>query len=279
MKFKKLLFILLTFIVPNIIYGTEQGSALNIAEQVEKNLIYSKEIIRNPEDDIIINRGKWDKQMLEEADNISQDKKIEVKAQKVKEDKRLTALKQKAYDAINIGQYEIAVKLYKQVLEKDRKDTYAILGLATAYQYLGDYLQAKPLFLDIIDKFPDDQQIMANLLNIMIQESPYEAVYLISNIADKNTNSHLFQAQASLAYTKIKNYDKAIDYIEKALSLDNNNVEYKYNLAVLYDLTGNLTQAKNLYTDVLDYYASNNNIIYNLPVEEVKRRVELLSLK
>lgn len=279
MKFKKLLFILLTFIVPNIIYGTEQGSALNIAEQVEKNLIYSKEIIRNPEDDIIINRGKWDKQMLEEADNISQDKKIEVKAQKVKEDKRLTALKQKAYDAINIGQYEIAVKLYKQVLEKDRKDTYAILGLATAYQYLGDYLQAKPLFLDIIDKFPDDQQIMANLLNIMIQESPYEAVYLISNIADKNTNSHLFQAQASLAYTKIKNYDKAIDYIEKALSLDNNNVEYKYNLAVLYDLTGNLTQAKNLYTDVLDYYASNNNIIYNLPVGEVKRRVELLSLK
>ena len=279
MKFKKLLFIVLTFIVPNIIYGTEQGSALNIAEQVEKNLIYSKEIIRNPEDDIIINRGKWDKQMLEEADNISQDKKIEVKAQKVKEDKRLTALKQKAYDAINIGQYEIAVKLYKQVLEKDRKDTYAILGLATAYQYLGDYLQAKPLFLDIIDKFPDDQQIMANLLNIMIQESPYEAVYLISNIADKNTNSHLFQAQASLAYTKIKNYDKAIDYIEKALSLDNNNVEYKYNLAVLYDLTGNLTQAKNLYTDVLDYYASNNNIIYNLPVEEVKRRVELLSLK
>ena len=279
MKFKKLLFILLTFIVPNIIYGTEQGSALNIAEQVEKNLIYSKEIIRNPEDDIIINRGKRDKQMLEEADNISQDKKIEVKAQKVKEDKRLTALKQKAYDAINIGQYEIAVKLYKQVLEKDRKDTYAILGLATAYQYLGDYLQAKPLFLDIIDKFPDDQQIMANLLNIMIQESPYEAVYLISNIADKNTNSHLFQAQASLAYTKIKNYDKAIDYIEKALSLDNNNVEYKYNLAVLYDLTGNLTQAKNLYTDVLDYYASNNNIIYNLPVGEVKRRVELLSLK
>ena len=270
---------MLTFIVPNIIYGTEQGSALNIAEQVEKNLIYSKEIIRNPEDDIIINRGKWDKQMLEEADNISQDKKIEVKAQKVKEDKRLTALKQKAYDAINIGQYEIAVKLYKQVLEKDRKDTYAILGLATAYQYLGDYLQAKPLFLDIIDKFPDDQQIMANLLNIMIQESPYEAVYLISNIADKNTNSHLFQAQASLAYTKIKNYDKAIDYIEKALSLDNNNVEYKYNLAVLYDLTGNLTQAKNLYTDVLDYYASNNNIIYNLPVGEVKRRVELLSLK
>ena len=279
MKFKKILFILLTFIVPNIIYGTEQGSALNIAEQVEKNLIYSKEIIRNPEDDIIINRGKWDKQMLEEADNISQDKKIEVKAQKVKEDKRLTALKQKAYDAINIGQYEIAVKLYKQVLEKDRKDTYAILGLATAYQYLGDYLQAKPLFLDIIDKFPDDQQIMANLLNIMIQESPNEEVYLISNIDDKNTNSHLFQAQASLAYTKIKNYDIAIDNIEKALSLDNNNVEYKYNLAVLYDLTGNLTQAKNLYTDVLDYYASNNNIIYNLPVGEVKRRVELLSLK
>lgn len=117
---------------------------------------------------------------------------------------------------------------------------------------------------------------MANLLAIITDKTPYEAVYLLSNIADKNTNSPLIQAQASVAYSKIKNYKKAIDYIKKAIELDQNNLEYRYNLAVLYDLDKNYNQAKFLYNELLVFYSSNPENNYNLPLNEIQDRVNTL---
>lgn len=260
-------------------YSTESNTPLNVVEQVEKNLIYSKEIIKEDDaNNILIQRGGWDQNDTQELESVTaqKKKKTKIKVTEVKEDKRLIALKRKAFNAMNLGQYEVAVYLYKQVLKQDENDTYAMLGLATAYQYLGQYIQAKPLYMKVLEIFPQDQQVMVNLLSIIINETPYESVYLLSSMADKNMDSPLIQAQASIAYTKVKNYQRAIDYIKRAIELDQNNLEYKYNLAVLYDLNNNYDQAKFLYNELLSFYATNPETTYNLPLKEIQDRLNAL---
>ena len=256
-------------------YATEEGSSLDVVEQVEKNLIYSKEVIKPEKSDIIIKKGGWDEddtKKIEEANN-PENKKIKTEVNKSTDDTRILALKRKAFDAISVKQYEIAVKLYKDVLKIDKNDVYAKLGLATAYQYLGQYKQAKPLYLEVMEVFPTDQQVMANLLAIVSNETPYEAVYLLSNIADRNLTSPLIQAQTSIAYSKIENYKKAIEYLTRAIELDEDNLEYRYNLAVLYDLNKNYSQAKNMYKALLSMGDIDK---YNLPVKDIQDRIRFL---
>lgn len=256
-------------------YATEEGSSLGVVEQVEKNLIYSKEVIKPEKSDIIIKKGGWDEddtKKIEEANN-PENKKIKTEVNKSTDDTRILALKRKAFDAINVKQYEIAVKLYKDVLKIDKNDIYAKLGLATAYQYLGQYKQAKPLYLEVMEVFPTDQQVMANLLAIVSNETPYEAVYLLSNIADRNLTSPLIQAQTSIAYSKIENYKKAIEYLIRAIELDEDNLEYRYNLAVLHDLNKNYSQAKNMYKSLLSMGDIDK---YNLPIKDIQDRIKFL---
>lgn len=257
----------------------ENTNSLGVVQKVEENLIYSKEV-EKPQDpgEIIIKKGGWDESTTTTLDNVTANKNnspISAEVVKQKEDKEIIAMKRKAFDAMNFNQYEVAVKIYKEILEKDKNDAYANLGLATAYQYLSQSPQAKPLLIQATKDFPTDQQIAANLLSIVIDESPYEAVYLVSSIADQNKTSPIFQAQASLAYTRVKNYDKAMEYIEKAIKLDDTNLEYQYNLAVLYDLKGEDSRARYLYTQLLTY-PDNPNSNFVLPRTEIQYRINAL---
>lgn len=272
---KKFRFLLILLFFTSNSYSAEKDSSLDVVEQVEKNLIYSKEVLKPEQSDLIIKKGGWteqDTKKLEET-NVETAKKISATTMKSTDDTRALALKRKAFDAINAGQYEIAVKLYKEVLQSKKDDVYAKLGLATAYQYLGQYVQAKPLYIDVLEVFPTDQQVMANLLAIVSNETPYEAIYLLSSIADKNLTSPLIQAQTSIAYSRVQNYDKAIQYIQRAIDLDSKNLEYQYNLAVLYDLSKDYEHAKSLYKDLL---ASSNVDNYNLPIKDIQDRIAIL---
>ncbi|HSQ97867.1 MAG TPA: tetratricopeptide repeat protein [Rickettsiales bacterium] len=272
---KKFYFLFIFLFVSFNSYSTEKDSSLDVVEQVEKNLIYSKEVLKPEQADVIIKKGGWTEQDTKKLENtnVESAKKINATITKSKDDIRDLALKRKAFDAINAGQYEIAVKLYKEVLRSNKKDVYAKLGLATAYQYLNQYIQAKPLYIDVLEVFPTDQQVMANLLAIISNETPYEAIYLLSSIADKNLTSPLIQAQTSIAYSRVKNYARAIEYIQRAIDLDSKNLEYQYNLAVLYDLSKDYDKAKSLYKDLL---TSSNIDNFNLPIKDIKDRIEIL---
>lgn len=276
---KRHYFTLILLFTPLFAFGENVDSSLDIVEKVEQNLIYSKEVERSDMgENVIIKKGAWtqeDSQKFQET-GLSE-KKIVTKVKKQSNDSKSLELKRKAYDAMSVGQYEIAVKLYKDAIKLNKNDTYAVLGLATAYQYLGEYNKAKPLYVKVVEAFPEDQQVMANLLAIVTDETPYEAVYLLSNIADQNRSSALMQAQASIAYAKVNNYPKAIEYIIRAIELDNLNLEYKYNLAVYYDVIKDYTKARSMYNDILFYAMQNQDNQYNIPLREVQERLNVLN--
>jgi tetratricopeptide (TPR) repeat protein len=260
-------------------YAEDTADSINIIEHVEKSLIYSKEL-QKPKagDSVVIKRGGWtedDTDAFEADFSAEQEKKIQATISQTKEDTRAVTLKRKAYDALNIGHIEIAAELYKQILKKDKDNGYALLGLATSYHQLGQYRQAKPIYMRLLNVFPGDEQIIANLLAIVTEETPYEAVYLLSALAEKNPNSPLIQAQTSIAYSNVGKYKKGIKYLRKAIMMDPQNIQYRYNLAVLYDMMEDYTQATIVYKEVL-IYARSNDMTAQIPYRQIQDRINIL---
>ena len=129
--------------------------------------------------------------------------------------------------------------------------------------------------MELLPIFPNSEQLISNLLSIIIQESPYEAIYLLPALADKYNNSAVIQAQTSVAFSTVERYKEAIEYIRKAISLNENNVEYKYNLAVLYDITKDYDKAYSAYKEVYNYIKNNQN--YSISPKVIEDRIKTLN--
>jgi lipopolysaccharide assembly protein B len=161
-----------------------------------------------------------------------------------------------AYNAALIGQYEVSIELYKQVLSLDPKSFYAKFSLAVVYQKIGQFRQAKTLYYQLLKSNPEKQEeIIGNILAILIEESPRDALYLLSRLTLQNPKSAYVFAQAAVAYEKLKNYEQAINLLQKAASIDAKNLGYKYNLAVIYDKIGQYEKAIELYSDIVKNYS------------------------
>ena len=82
-------------------------------------------------------------------------------------------------------------------------------------------------------------------------------------------------AQLGLAYEKLENYDLAAEYLEKAKFIDSDNLEYIYNLAVIYDKMEESEKALKSYKIVIRNYSDDYN---SIPISLVKDRVKFLKI-
>ncbi len=175
-----------------------------------------------------------------------------------------------AYNAALTGQYEAAIELYKQVLSIEPDNSYDKFSLAVVYQKIGQFRQAKTLYYQLLKTNPTNQEeIIGNLLSVLVEESPRDAVYLLSRLTVQNPGSAYIFAQAAVAYDRIKNYDQAIILLQKAISIDPTNADYQYNLAVIYDKTSQFQKALDMYANVEQNYSDGNS---SVPIEQVRKR-------
>jgi tetratricopeptide (TPR) repeat protein len=256
-----------------IVKNSNYNDSLFIVNKIENNLTHSKKTKKNNDAFISIKKGSWDDNNVVEVEQKEFEMKKTSKKQNVEsvlteKAKEIKSLRDKAYVAVQSGDYEAGVVYYKKALEKDEGDNFTKLSLATTYHAMGQYKQAKPLYLELVDVFPQSEQIVSNLLSIMIQESPYEAVYLIPSIAERHQDSAIIQAQMGVAFASVEKYLEAIKYTQKALAIDPYNVDFKYNLALFYDLNKNYKEAKKLYNEVLT-----DNISDKVKVNNIKKRL------
>ena len=267
-------------VVKSTNYDTNSKN-LDIISKIEQNLLYNVKSNDKLNRKIEITKGSWSNEDLKES-VVKKDFKITKTSKKVEEfdvekterDNKIANLKDRAYQAIQLKEYEIAIKLYKEALKLNNKDNFTKLSLATTYHILGQYAQAKPIYIELLPVFPNSEQLISNLLSIIIQESPYEAIYLLPALANKYSNSAVIQAQTSIAFSSVERYNEAIKYIKNAIYLNEDNVEYKYNLAVLYDITKDYNKAYTSYKDVYNSIRSNPNS--SISVKAVEDRIKTI---
>ena len=284
----RLIILVLSFVFFQINFSLAENIFDNssIAKDIEKSLLFDKQA--QEQFDIYANESPLSKETVksiivgikEKPEDAKKSKKDKEKDKQSELDIAVTdrtkinyKLKEKeklAYNAVLAGQYEIAIELYKSVLAKDPKNNYSKYALATVYQKLGQYRQSKTLYQDLLKQDPENkQEIINNIIAIMIEETPREASYLLARLSQQNPDSAFICANAALANEKIGNYNKAIEYYQKAVIIEPENSGFYYNLAVLHDKTKQ-------YAKAIDYYnltVKNYNNDPAISISEVQNRI------
>lgn len=268
-------------------FADDYVSTTEIIKQIEKSLIFDKDSREkidfyhnkdSKKSDFIIKADGGGEDQDDDTKNESENK-IAITAADPKSDNLDMREKEKlAYNATLIGQYEVAIELYKKILDSEPDNNYAKFSLATVYQKIGQFRQAKTIYYNLLKNNPENQdEIIGNLLAIMVEESPRDAIYLLSRLSIQNPKSPNILAHAAIAYDKVKNYDQAISLLQKAIALDSNNLDYQYNLAVIYDKTAQYDKALEFYSNVAKSYSDNSSD--NIKIELVQKRIETIRNK
>lgn len=252
-------------------------STNQIMQEIEKTLLFSSKKTTPTSNNFYQSETTSD---VVDNDSANEDD-VDVSEKSTKSKKSHLTVNQKqtvAYNALNSGQYEVAIALYKQVLAVNKHDDYTKFALAATYQRLGQFKQAKALYYELLKAGAKNRsEIINNLLSIIVEESPREAIYLLSKLATDNPDSAYIFAECGMAYSNVKNYDQAIYFLNRAIYLDPKNNEYKFNLAVVYDYAGDYEKALMFYQEALTNYNQQQDL--NLPVATIHKRIDSIKNK
>lgn len=165
-----------------------------------------------------------------------------------------------AYEALRVGQYESAIKYYQQVLEYNPENIKAIFGIATAYQLIKDYENAKEQYLKIIKIDQNFTAAINNYIILVANEDPEKSVKKLQELYRYNPGYPAIPAQLGSIYFKQGDLRKSAELYFAALKLAPENIDYKYNLAVILDNSNEYSDAANFYKMLLDEAAKGEKL-------------------
>ena len=256
----------------------ETVSTLEAVDQIQKTLLFSDKASR-------VRAVKKESLNIDHSDNQfnKSDINILITDPSSKTNQQVEQKQKLAHSALVAGQYEVAVELYKQILKSDPKNKYASFSLATCYHKLGQYKQAKTIYYQLLKyEWPDAQtkdELIGNLIDVIVEESPNDAVYLMDKLSSQNPNSAYILAGAAMSYDRINKPDQAILLLKRAINIDPKEIKYKFNLAIIYDKMADYQNALKYYQDVVGNYISSDNLENSIPLEQVRQRIEFIKNK
>jgi tetratricopeptide (TPR) repeat protein len=281
-KLKFLLVILALICGASVVSAATSDDSISTSraiDEIERALTYSdKKKFRAVDDNSELMVSKNAPTPSTDANDAS---KLEIDAQDPEINQKSVERVKLAYDAMVIGQYEVAMEYYKRVLASEPKNQYAQFGLAVCYHKLGQYKQAKNLYYKLLKSdYENKDEVIGNMLELIVEESPNDAVYILAKLSAGNPSSSYILARSAMSYDKINKTNQAILLLNRAVELEPDNLQYKFNLAVIYDKNENYQSALGFYQDVINGYSQKNGTDDSgIPIAQVKQRIEYIKNK
>ncbi len=183
-------------------------------------------------------------------------------------DARLSAARR----ALSEGRYATALEMFQDLRSDKPKDSRVLMGLAIAYQRSGDTASALKTYEKTLKRDPKNLDALTNMLGVLRKESPRFAADKLQQLRGSYPGNAGVAGQLGSAYGDLNEYGKAIKYLNIASSLDDKNVGYIFNRAVIYDRMGKKSSAAHLYREALNlYYAGDYKGV--IPVKQIKKRL------
>ena len=156
-----------------------------------------------------------------------------------------------AYQALMGGDNATAIAVYQRILDAQPRNTDALFGLATTYHRSGNIAKAKPIYATLLAIQPDHRDGLNNFLMLLGEENPEEALRRLTALERANQNYAPIPAQIAMIEERRGNMAGAVDAMTRAVGRAPENMQFRYNLAVLLDKAGNWQDAASIYQDVL----------------------------
>ncbi len=195
----------------------------------------------------------------------------------------LYALNPEGYDVFNnlgaiyygLGEIDKAKEVWIRSIEI-KSNFGALSNLATVYYLEEDYKNASQYYRQALDLNILDYRLWFNyastLKNLKAGKERVNVAYnkgiqLAESKLEINPNDTWLLAELADAYASVKDHEKSIPLIEKALSLEPENIDIKVNAGIIYEAAGDRAKALNEIA-----YAINNGFPKNQidPLPELK---------
>lgn len=247
-------------------FGVETVSNVDLIDRIEKTLSLEKNHLPNRTSKFILDRGKSGGVG---GVNIEVKEKIEDKSNRTKE--------KLAYNALQSGQYEAALEIYKQIVKSEKTNNYAKFGLATSYHKLHQLKQAKKAYFELLGVEIDNKnEVISNLLEILVEESPKDAKYILARLTSQSPDADYILARTALVYDKLKKPDDATLLLKRAIALNPEKLQYKFNLAVILDQNDEKNEALRYYKKIISQYISSGSKSQDIDLAAIKKRINFI---
>jgi len=178
-----------------------------------------------------------------------------------------------AYAAYQLGHDGEALSIYSKVLQQEKNNRDAMLGLAAISVRNAQYEKARDVYLAILENNPQDSVAMSGLLNIQTNVDPGRSETQVKLLLDHNPGSPYLLFTLGSLYASQQRWAEAQEAFFRAYSSDSRNADLAYNLAVSLD---QLEQRK----VALKYYRAALQLVkrqaVTFKVDDVIQRINVL---
>ncbi len=177
--------------------------------------------------------------------------------------------------ALKLERYDAAAEMFERLYTKNPRDMRVLMGRAVALQNTGRTASALDAYEGVLDVDPDNADAMVNMMGLLRQEYPSVALRRLLDMKDRFPDNAPLLAQIAVTQGDMGNMDEAIRYMGMALSLEPNNPQHYFNMAILADRAGDKENAVKYYEQALE-----TDIVYgkgrSLPRDTIYNRLHAL---
>ncbi|MDM8562357.1 tetratricopeptide repeat protein, partial [Candidatus Marithioploca araucensis] len=177
------------------------------------------------------------------------------------------------YNAFQQNDDLTAQRAYTQVLQKDKNNRDALLGLAAVALRKGHKVQAQQHYQRALHLYPQDTYAQVGLINTLDDYSP-ETESQLKLLLKKTPQSAYIHFSLGNFYARQGRWVQAQQSYFNAYHYDNNQADYVYNLAISLDYINQPSIALTYYQQALKL-ASNQSVHFNR--QTVLKRMQTLN--
>ncbi|WP_333023369.1 tetratricopeptide repeat protein [Wolbachia endosymbiont of Pentidionis agamae] len=159
---------------------------------------------------------------------------------------------ERANNALKQGDALTALDLFNKIIARFPNHKNALVGLGNIYYANKQYEQAVQIYLDLLDTYSDDKLLLANFLTLISEYNIDLALTEMLKLHKIMEKDSFLLANLGLVYAYKNDLEKAKYYMLSAVSLDQENALYIYNLAVILDKLSDFKNAATFYKKFLD---------------------------
>lgn len=172
--------------------------------------------------------------------------------------------------ALKLGRLDSARSMYDELYAVNPRDPRILMGRAVLFQKSGDSARAISAYEEVLDVDPDNTDAIINLTGLVRQDYPAEALGKLLDLRQKYPENATIAAQLGVAYAGSGNFQDAYRYLSMAASMEPDNAQHYYNMAIVAERGHDVTKAIGLYEKALEVDAIhgsgrsvNRDVIYD----------------
>ena len=154
--------------------------------------------------------------------------------------------------AMKLGRYESALQIYDGLYASNKRDPNVLLGRAVALQRIGDDDGALMAYEELLERRPKNIDAHVNMQGLLSKRYPAVALRNLMELHEQNPGNVPVIAQIAVVEAQMSRYPEAIRYLGVAASMEPNNPNHVFNMAVIADRAGDRKKAIQYYEEALE---------------------------